>query len=75
MRYFSDPGDILGVFSGGRGLGSDSRPLSGVVTRCADTVCVVAFEDLPDQLSLSSHDGALQLVRLANEVTYKRQKQ
>lgn len=61
------------MFAAGHGLRSE-RPLSGVVNRCSEVACQVAFEELPDHLNLSSHDGSLQLVKLANDVTYRRLK-
>ena len=32
----------------------------------------MAFDDLPELLDISAHDGSLQVVKLANDVTYKR---
>lgn len=48
--------------------------ISGVVVKCSETIISVAFEEVPDEVHLSSHEGHLQLVRLANDVTYRRLK-
>ena len=32
----------------------------------------VAFDDLPDTVDLCTFDGSLQLVKLCNDVTYRR---
>lgn len=63
-------GDIVGVFARGQKLAE--TVLSGVVTQSNDSAVEVAFDDIPDSAHLSSHDGWLQLVRLANDVTYRR---
>lgn len=34
-------------------------------------MCVV-FDDLSDSVDLSAHNGMIQLIKLANDVTYKR---
>ena len=48
--------------------------LSGVVTKSTDMVLVVAFEEVPETVDVSSYSGQLQLVKLANDVTYRRLK-
>lgn len=48
--------------------------ISGVVIKCSETSISVAFEEVPDEIHLSGHEGHLQLVRLANDVTYRRLK-
>ena len=63
-------GDIVGVFSGAKALAD--RPVSGVVTRCSETTVSVAFDSFPPSDSLSSHDGSLVLIKLANDITYSR---
>ena len=63
-------GDIVGVFAGNKALAD--LPLSGVVTRCSESAISVAFDSLPQSVCLSSHDGSLLLIRLANDVTYRR---
>lgn len=63
-------GDIVGVFVGGKS--PTDRPLSGIVTRSTEASVSVAFDDLPELLDISAHDGSLQVVKLANDVTYKR---
>lgn len=67
---FFSPGDIVGVFVGGKS--PTEKPLSGIVTRSTDTSVSVAFDDLQEFVDISAHDGSLQVVKLANDVTYKR---
>lgn len=50
------------------------RPVSGVVTRCSETTVSVAFDSFPQSASLSSQDGSLVLIKLANDITYSRTK-
>lgn len=61
------------MFVNGRSLLSD-KLISGVVVKCSETIISVAFEEVPDEVHLSGHEGHLQLVRLANDVTYRRLK-
>lgn len=63
-------GDIVGVFSNGQ----TQQLVSGIVVKSSETVVGVAFEDLPEELNWSNHGNTLQLVKLANDVTYKRMK-
>lgn len=64
------PGDIVGVYVGGKS--PTDKPLSGVVTKSTESSLSVAFDDLQEFVDISVHDGALQVVKLANDVTYKR---
>ena len=48
--------------------------LSGVVTKSTEVAVIVAFEEVPEAVNLSSLSGQLQLVKLANDVTYRRLK-
>ena len=74
VTYLTSPlGDIVGVFSHGQNLLSQQL-VSGVVVKSSETVVGVAFEDLPEELNWSNHGNTLQLVKLANDVTYKRMK-
>ncbi len=66
-------GDILAVFASCKSIVPD-KLFSGVVTKSTDSSLVVAFEDIPETLNLSSQNGSLQLVKLANDVTYRRLK-
>lgn len=50
------------------------RLVTGIVVKSTETVINVAFEDLPDEIKWNEHDSTLQLVKLANDVTYKRLK-
>ena len=63
-------GDIVGVFSSGKSV--TDKSLSGVVTVIKSSSVSVAFDDLPDTVDLSVFDGSLQLVKLCNDVTYRR---
>ncbi len=66
-------GDIVAVFASGRSAISD-KLLSGVVTKSTEVAVIVAFEEVPEAVNLSSLSGQLQLVKLANDVTYRRLK-
>ena len=48
------------------------QKISGVITRSTSAQISVVFDDLPDSINLSTHNGAIQLVKLANDVTYRR---
>ena len=63
-------GDIVGLFAAGKAL--TDKTLSGVVTQSKETSISVAFDELPDTVDLASHNGSIQLVKLANDVTYRR---
>ncbi|KAJ8252013.1 hypothetical protein COCON_G00213250 [Conger conger] len=65
------PGDIVGLCSV-EGCGPSSQLGSGVVTRASQTAISVAFEPL-DGFSLEG-DVLYNLMKLANNVTYERQK-
>ena len=62
-------GDIVGVFVGNKPIAG--QKISGVVTCCTSAQISVVFGDLPDSINLSTHNGAIQLVKLANDVTYR----
>ena len=68
LFHFST-GDIVGVYSHGQHL--NEQGLTGVITKATDNAIHVAFEDIPEDINLGSH-GNLQLVKLANDVTYRR---
>ena len=63
-------GDIVGVFSKGKSIAE--KTLSGIVTTIKSTSVSVAFDELPDTIDLSTYDGTIQLVKLCNDVTYRR---
>ncbi|KAG8195271.1 hypothetical protein JTE90_028422 [Oedothorax gibbosus] len=66
------PGDIVGVGN----LNRDGKPeiiTSGVVTKVSDTVASVAFEKNADFSELE-YDVQYMIIKLANDVTYKRLK-
>ena len=63
-------GDIVGVLVGGKS--PTERRLSGVVVQTSQEHISVAFDDLPDSVDLATFSRALELVKLANEVTYRR---
>ena len=60
----------MGLFSGNKPIAGQS--ISGVVTRSTSALVSVVFDDLPDSIDLSAHNGMIQLLKLANDVTYKR---
>ena len=63
-------GDIVGLYSGGGPIAG--LQISGVVTRITSTQVSVAFDELSDSVDLSAYSGMIQLVKLANDVTYRR---
>ncbi|KAK1784903.1 hypothetical protein P4O66_018343 [Electrophorus voltai] len=64
------PGDIVGIYES-EGCAQASQICSGVVTRVMQTSVTVAFDDTHDGLNLDS-DGLYNIMKLANDVTYKR---
>lgn len=66
-------GDIVGVFNSGHSL-SPWQPVSGVVIKSSEVLVGVAFEELPEEVNWDGYGDSLQLVKLANDVTYKRMK-
>jgi ATP-dependent RNA/DNA helicase IGHMBP2 len=65
-------GDIVGVFVNGKSL--TEQVTSGVITRSTENSIEVAFEELPEDINWSDCHGTLQLIKLANDVTYRRLK-
>ncbi|KAK6317688.1 hypothetical protein J4Q44_G00109790 [Coregonus suidteri] len=66
------PGDIVGVYDLD-GCKPSSQLATGVVTRSSQSAITVACEDSPDGLNLDT-DALYNLMKLANDVTYKRMK-
>lgn len=66
------PGDIIGLYDSG-GCTAASQIGSGIVTRVSQASISVAFDDSKDGLSFDS-DALYSLLKLANDVTYKRMK-
>lgn len=66
------PGDIVGLYDAS-GCSLSSQIGTGVVTRISQTTITVAFEDSQDGLNVDT-DGLFNLLKLANDVTYKRMK-
>ncbi|KAL7878795.1 hypothetical protein AOLI_G00097690 [Acnodon oligacanthus] len=64
------PGDIVGLFES-EGCNQPDQLCSGVVTHVTQVSITVAFDDTQDGLSLES-DGLYNIMKLANDVTYKR---
>ena len=60
----------MGVFSKGKSVAE--KTLSGVVTAIKSTSLSVAFDEMPDTIDLSTFSGTIQLVKLCNDVTYRR---
>lgn len=50
------------------------KDLSGIVLRKDNLSLAVAFDQIDNSLDLSAHDGALVVIKLANDVTYRRMK-
>lgn len=63
-------GDIIGLYQS-EGQGQPSELGSGVVTRVTQASLTVAFDDTQDSLNLD-RDGLYNLMKLANNVTYRR---
>lgn len=66
------PGDIVGLYDTS-GCSAVSQICTGIVTRISQATISVAFDDLKDGISLDA-DGLYNLLKLANDVTYKRMK-
>ncbi|XP_062860705.1 DNA-binding protein SMUBP-2 [Trichomycterus rosablanca] len=64
------PGDIVGLYES-EGCSQPNQLCSGVVTRVTQTSVTVAFDDTQDGSGLES-DGLYNIMKLANDVTYKR---
>ncbi|XP_043120975.1 DNA-binding protein SMUBP-2 isoform X2 [Puntigrus tetrazona] len=64
------PGDIIGLYQS-EGQGQPSQLGSGVVTRVTQASLTVAFDDTQDGMNLN-RDGLYNLMKLANDVTYRR---
>ncbi|KAG1944906.1 DNA-binding protein SMUBP-2 [Pimephales promelas] len=64
------PGDIIGLYQS-EGQSQPSELGSGVVTRVTQASLTVAFDDTQDSLNLD-RDGLYNLMKLANNVTYRR---
>lgn len=65
-------GDIVGLYDTG-GCTADSQISTGIVTRVSQASVSVAFDDSKDGLSFDT-DALYNLLKLANDVTYKRMK-
>ncbi len=65
-------GDIVGLYDTG-GCTAASQVGTGIVTRVSQTSVSVAFDDSKDGLSFDT-DALYNLLKLANDVTYKRMK-
>ncbi|XP_073327807.1 DNA-binding protein SMUBP-2 [Pagrus major] len=66
------PGDIVGLYDTG-GCTADSQISTGIVTRVSQAAVSVAFDDSKDGLSFDT-DALYNLLKLANDITYKRMK-
>uniref|UniRef100_A0A8C9VLU6 DNA-binding protein SMUBP-2 n=1 Tax=Scleropages formosus TaxID=113540 RepID=A0A8C9VLU6_SCLFO len=66
------PGDIVGVYDSAQ-CSTTSQLSTGVVTRVTQAAISVAFDESQDSLSLDG-EALYNLLKLANDVTYKRLK-
>ncbi|KAM3869880.1 DNA-binding protein SMUBP-2 [Diretmus argenteus] len=66
------PGDIVGLYDTS-GCSAASQLGTGIVTRVSQASVTVAFDDSQDGLSIDT-DSLYNLLKLANDVTYKRMK-
>uniref|UniRef100_A0A673MUY0 DNA helicase n=1 Tax=Sinocyclocheilus rhinocerous TaxID=307959 RepID=A0A673MUY0_9TELE len=64
------PGDIIGLYQA-EGQDQPSQLGSGVVTRVTQASLTVAFDNTQDGMNLD-RDGLYNLMKLANDVTYRR---
>ncbi|KAI5623998.1 DNA-binding protein SMUBP-2 [Silurus asotus] len=64
------PGDIVGLYES-EACSQPNQLCSGVVTRVTQASITVAFDEKQDSLNLES-DGLYNIMKLANDVTYKR---
>ncbi|NXA37648.1 SMBP2 protein, partial [Eudromia elegans] len=65
------PGDIVGLYES---AGQGDALSTGIVTRVTSTAVTVAFEQSQEGLLSVGHEGSYRLLKLANDVTYKRLK-
>ncbi|KAM8807846.1 DNA-binding protein SMUBP-2 [Eudromia elegans] len=65
------PGDIVGLYES---AGQGDTLSTGIVTRVTSTAVTVAFEQSQEGLLSVGHEGSYRLLKLANDVTYKRLK-
>lgn len=70
FKHCFSTGDIVGVSTSASEL-TDDNIASGVVTKVTDNVITVAFED---QFETPSSADTFKLIKLCNDVTYKRLK-
>ena len=70
MSIANITGDIVGVQTSSSEL-KDGNIASGIVTKVSDDVITVAFEE---ELESSSSFDTFALIKLCNDVTYKRLK-
>ncbi|XP_061773270.1 DNA-binding protein SMUBP-2 [Nerophis ophidion] len=66
------PGDIVGLYDAG-GCSATSQISTGIVTRVSQVSISVAFDDSKDGVRFDK-DALYSLLKLANDVTYKRMK-
>lgn len=71
MSFFV-PGDIVGLYDSS-GCSAASQICTGIVTRVSQASVSVAFDDLKDGIGFD-RDAFYNLLKLTNDVTYKRMK-
>lgn len=72
FKMTSATGDIVGLYDTSR-CAADSQVGTGIVTRVCQASVSVAFDDTKDGVSFDT-DAVYNLLKLANDVTYKRMK-
>ncbi len=65
-------GDIVGIYAHGKPLLENG--LSGIVVRKDSLSVTIVFDQLDDAMDVTVYDGALLVIKLANDVTYLRMK-
>ena len=67
-------GDIVGIFAHNRPLKDDrsGHNISGIVCHISQYSLSVAIDGLKENVNLSVYDNSLKLIKLTNDVTYRR---
>lgn len=72
LQIKSVAGDIVGLYGAG-GCSATSQIGTGIVTKASQTSVTVAFDDGQDEFDVETY-SLYNLLKLANDVTYKRMK-
>lgn len=74
MLWLIHTGDIVGIFAHNRPLKDDrsGHGISGIVCHISQHSLSVAIDGLKENVNLSVYDNSLKLIKLTNDVTYRR---